>query len=73
MTFMKKNLHFCNLKKKRVTDGLTDQWTDRPSYRDARTHLKKRKDRNGAVVVNRGVLTYARVRVCVCVCVYACA
>ena len=48
MTYMKKNLHFFNLKKKRVTDGPTDgptngptdQRTDRPSYRDARTHLK---------------------------------
>ena len=26
--------------RKRVTDGPTDRRTDRPSYRDARTHLK---------------------------------
>ena len=26
--------------RKRVTDGLTDGRMDRPSYRDARTHLK---------------------------------
>ena len=24
------------------TDGRTDRWTDTPSYRDARTHLKRR-------------------------------
>ena len=46
MTYMKKNLHFCNLKKTHYgptdgpTDGLTNRRTDRPSYRDARTHLK---------------------------------
>ena len=43
MTDMKKNLHFCNLKKRitdRRTDGRTDPRTDRPSYRDARTNLK---------------------------------
>ena len=35
---------FACLEKKRVTDGPMDGWingrTDRPSYRDARTHLK---------------------------------
>ena len=45
MTYMRKNLHFCNLKKNALrtdgpTDGPTDGRTDRPSYRDARTHLK---------------------------------
>ena len=42
MTYMKKNLHFFNLKKTRYgrTDRRTDGPTDRPSYRDARTHLK---------------------------------
>ena len=45
MTYMKKNLHFFNLKKNALrtdgrTDGRTDRPTDRPSYRDARTHLK---------------------------------
>ena len=38
MTYMKKNLYFCNFKKThyRPTDGRAD----RPSYRDVRTHLK---------------------------------
>ena len=27
----------------RTTDGRTDRRTDRPSYRDARTHLKKKR------------------------------
>ena len=36
--YMKKNLHFCNIKKTHC--GRTDGRTDRPSYRDARTHLK---------------------------------
>ena len=50
MTYIKKNHHFCDLKKTRYrptdgrtdgrTDGQTDGWTDTPSYRDARTHLK---------------------------------
>ena len=38
MTYMKKNLHFFNLKKTHYPR--TDRRTDRPSYRDARTHLK---------------------------------
>ena len=39
MTNMKKNLYFWN-KKKRITNQPTDRRTGRPSYRDARTHLK---------------------------------
>ena len=39
---------FLQFKKKknsdRLTDQRTDRWTDRPSYGDARTHLKKEKD-----------------------------
>ena len=43
MTYMKKNLHFLNLNKTHYgrTDGPTDGRTDGPSYRDARTHLKR--------------------------------
>ena len=35
ITYMKKNLHFCNLKKKRITNGPTDRRTDRRT--DGRT------------------------------------
>ena len=39
---------FLQIWKKSVTDGLTDRWTDgrtdRPSYRDARTQLKIRRN-----------------------------
>ena len=38
-------LHFCNLKE-RITEQWTDQRTDRPSYRDARTHLKIKTKQN---------------------------
>ena len=31
--------HLCDIRGG-VTDGPTDRWMDRPSYRDARTHLK---------------------------------
>ena len=31
--------------KKHVTDGRTDKRTDDPSYRDARTHLKRKEDK----------------------------
>ena len=45
MTYMKKNLHFFDKKKNYgptdgLTDGRIDGWTDGPSYKDARTHLK---------------------------------
>ena len=43
MSYMKKNLHFFN-KKKCTTEGRTDGRTDRPSYRDATTHLKMSRD-----------------------------
>ena len=32
------------IKKKRITDRPTDGRTDRPSYRDARTHLKRERE-----------------------------
>ena len=43
MTYRKKNLHFFYIKKTHYgrTDQPTDRRTDGPSYRDARTHLKR--------------------------------
>ena len=33
------------------TDGRTDRRTDTPSYRDARTHLKKKENKNRTLVI----------------------
>ena len=40
------------------TDGPADQRTDRPSYRDARTHLKKVN-----ILRNHGALTFLKKKV----------
>ena len=65
MTYITKNLHFCNLKKcvtdrrnNGRTDGRTDRRTDRPFYRDARTHLKMKKEKvaGGRIVDPRGLV-----------------
>ena len=47
MTYMKKNLHFCNLKKTHYgrTDGRTDQRTDRPTDGPTNGRTDRRTDR----------------------------
>ena len=45
-----------------VTDRRTDGWTDRPSYRDARTHLKTKAE-NGEGCWGGGVSGNGRVEV----------
>ena len=56
---------------KRVTDGPTDGRTDRPSYRDAWTHIKSVLRHRGtrAVIHFGGASACARVSVCLCICV----
>ena len=40
-----RNHAFSRIQNKSVTDGRIDEWTDRPSYRDAWTHLKNSRCR----------------------------
>ena len=42
--------------------GRTDVWTDRPSYRDARTHLKNEMRKNGIISAKVGVSNHSALR-----------